>query len=80
MPGGEATAFDGIEFDDELRWIDVFDDIAFLAMDLFAHGRRALALRFVNAYLETSGKYDGLPALRFYMVSRARPRPGDRPR
>ena len=68
---GTATAFDGIEFDDELRWIDVLDDIAFLAMDLLAHGQRALAFRFVNAYLETSGEYDGLPALRFYMVCRA---------
>ena len=69
--GGEATAFDGIEFDDELRWIDVLDDIAFLAMDLMAHGQRALAFRFINAYLEASGDYDGLPALRFYMVCRA---------
>ncbi len=68
---GEATAFDGIEFDDALRWIDVLDDIAFLAMDLLAHGQRALAFRFVNAYLEASGDYDGLPALRFYMVCRA---------
>jgi aminoglycoside phosphotransferase family enzyme/predicted kinase len=68
---GEATAFDGIEFDDELRWIDVLDDIAFLAMDLLANGQRALAFRFVNACLEASGDYDGLPALRFYMVSRA---------
>jgi len=69
--GDEAAAFDGIEFDDELRWIDVLDDIAFLAMDLLAQGQRALAFRFVNAYLETSGDYDGLPALRFYMVRRA---------
>ena len=68
---GEATAFDGIEFDDELRWIDVLDDIAFLAMDLLAHGQRALAFRFINAYLEASGDYDGLPALRFFMVCRA---------
>jgi uncharacterized protein len=69
--GDEATAFDGIEFDPELRWIDVLNDIAFLAMDLLAHGERALAFRFVNAYLEADGDYDGLPALRFYMVYRA---------
>ena len=59
--GGEVTAFDGIEFDDELRWIDVLDDISFLAMDLLAHGQRALAFRFVNAYLAVSGDYDGIP-------------------
>ena len=68
---GAATAFDGIEFNDELRWIDVLDDISFLAMDLLAHGQPSLAFRFVNAYLEASGDYDGLPALRFYMVCRA---------
>lgn len=68
---GEATAFDGIEFDDELRWIDVLHDIAFLAMDLLAHGQHRLAFRFVNAYLEASGDYDGLPALRFYLICRA---------
>jgi len=69
--GEEATAFDGIEFDPELRWIDVLDDVAFLAMDLLAHGQRGLAFRFINAYLEASGDYDGLPALRFFMVCRA---------
>ena len=69
--GDEATAFDGIEFDAELRWIDVLDDVAFLAMDLLAHAQRGLAFRFMNAYLEASGDYDALPALRFYMVSRA---------
>jgi aminoglycoside phosphotransferase family enzyme/predicted kinase len=69
--GDGATAFDGIEFDDELRWIDVLNDIAFLAMDLMAHGQRGLAFRFVNAYLEVSGDYDGLPALRYYLVCRA---------
>ena len=69
--GDEATAFDGIEFDPELRWIDVLNDIAFVAMDLMAHGERGLAFRFVNSYLEATGDYDGLPALRFYLVGRA---------
>jgi aminoglycoside phosphotransferase family enzyme/predicted kinase len=68
---GEATAFDAIEFDPELRWIDVANDTAFLAMDLLAHGRRRLAFGFINAYLEESGEFDGLAGLRFYMVCRA---------
>ena len=69
--GDRATAFDGIEFDAELRWIDVLEDIAFLAMDLLAHGRRDFAFRLLDAYLEATGDHDGVPALRFYLVSRA---------
>jgi aminoglycoside phosphotransferase family enzyme/predicted kinase len=69
--GGELTAFDGIEFDDGLRFIDVLSDAGFLAMDLQAHRRPDLATVFLNAYLEVTGDYDGLPVLRFYMVYRA---------
>ena len=69
--GDDVTAFDGIEFDPALRWIDVLSDSAFFAMDLIAHGRRDFAYRFLNAYLEHSGDYAGLPVLRFYMVYRA---------
>jgi len=68
---GDVAAFDGIEFDPALRWIDVIDDIAFPAMDLLAHGRRDLAWRFVNAWLDRSGDHAGLPVLRFSMVYRA---------
>ena len=68
---GESTAFDGLEFDAELRWIDVMDDMAFPAMDLLANGRRDLAFRFINAYFAASGDYDGLPVLRYAMVCRA---------
>lgn len=68
---GQATAFDGIEFDAEMRWIDVLDDVAFLAMDLLANQRRDLAFRLINAYLAASGDYGGLPALRYFMVCRA---------
>jgi len=64
-------AFDAIEFDPALRWIDPLDDAAFLAMDLLAHGRRDLAFAFLDCYLERSGEHAGLPALRFFLVSRA---------
>jgi len=69
--GEEVTAFDCIEFDPALRWIDVLSDAGFLVMDLLAHGRRDLAFRFLNAYLEHSGDYAGASVLRFYMVYRA---------
>jgi len=69
--GDDVTAFDCIEFDPGLRWIDVASDIAFLAMDLLAHGRRDLAYRFLDAWLAASGDHDALPVLRYYMAYRA---------
>lgn len=69
--GDEATAFDCIEFDPALRWIDVMSDVAFLTMDLKAHGRPDLAFGFLDAYLQRSGDYGGLRVLRFYEVYRA---------
>jgi uncharacterized protein len=67
----DVTAFDCIEFNPALRWIDVMSDVAFLGMDLLAHGRRDLAFGFLNAYLEASGDYAGIGVLRFYLVYRA---------
>jgi aminoglycoside phosphotransferase family enzyme/predicted kinase len=68
---GRTVVFDGIEFNDDLRWIDVISEVAFMAMDLHAHQLPALAHRFVNRYLEASGDYDGASVLRYYMVYRA---------
>ncbi len=69
--GGCAVPFDCIEFDPALRWIDMMSEVAFLVMDLFAHGLPALAWRLLNACLEASGDYEGLAVLRFYLVYRA---------
>jgi aminoglycoside phosphotransferase family enzyme/predicted kinase len=69
--GDDAVAFDAIEFDPELRWIDVLEDVAFPVMDLLAHGRRDLAFRLLDGWLEDSGDFDGLPALRYFLVVRA---------
>jgi hypothetical protein len=43
-----------------LRWIDVMNEVAFLAMDLHAANRADLARRFLNTYLEFSRNYGGL--------------------
>jgi len=67
----EVTAFDCLEFDPALRWIDVMSDVAFLTMDLKANGRSDLAFRFLDAYLQCSGDYAGVQVLRFYEVYRA---------
>jgi aminoglycoside phosphotransferase family enzyme/predicted kinase len=68
---GQLTAFDCLEFDPALRWIDTISEVAFLAMDLQARQRHDLAHAFVDAYLEASGDADGLPLLRRYAVYRA---------
>jgi len=64
-------AFDCIEFSPGLRWIDTLSDIAFLVMDLHDRGQAALASRFLNAYLEQAGDYEGVVLLPFYLVYRA---------
>ena len=66
-----ATPFDGIEFSERLRWIDVMSDISFFVVDCMAHGRRDFAARFLNAYLEQTGDYEGMAIIRFYEVYRA---------
>lgn len=68
---GRPVPFDCIEFNDELRWIDVMNEVAFVVMDLCDRGRPDLGWRFLNRYLEASGDYAGLAVLRFYLVYRA---------
>ena len=64
-------AFDGIEFSERLRWIDVINDVAFTVMDFQARGQPVLARRFLNRYLEFTGDYEGLGLLPFYQIYRA---------
>jgi hypothetical protein len=64
---GAPTAFDALEFDEELATTDVFYDLAFVLMDLLHRGLRAHANALLSAYLaggapeELSG-LDVLPA------------------
>lgn len=69
--GDEVTAFDCIEFDEGLRWTDTMADLGFAWMDLQARGRADLAQALLDAYLETSGDFDGLGLLRFFGAYRA---------
>ena len=68
---GGVEAFDCIEFDPALRWIDVLDDIAFAVMDFSARGRRDFAFRLLNLWLDLTGDHGALPGLRFAVVYRA---------
>ena len=60
---GELTIFDCIEFNEEMRWIDVMSEVAFVTMDFSDRGRPDFAHRFLNAYLEITGDYAGLTCL-----------------
>lgn len=68
---GKVTPFDSIEFNPELRWIDVVSEIAFLFIDLLHFGYEHYAYRFLNRYLQITGDYAGLSVLRYYLVYRA---------
>ena len=68
---GRITPFDCIEFNPQLRWIDVISEAAFLTMDLEDRGYPGLAYRFLNGYLQRSGDYEGVGLLRYYLVYRA---------
>jgi len=69
--GGRLLAFDALEFDPGLHWIDVANDLAFLWMDLRARGRDDLAAALLDGWLTVSGDFDALGVLRFYEVYRA---------
>lgn len=68
---GVPTPFDAIEFNPDLRWIDVMNELAFLMMDLLDHRLPRLAFHLLNVYLEATGDYAGVRVLRFYLVYRA---------
>jgi aminoglycoside phosphotransferase family enzyme/gluconate kinase len=68
---GRVTPFDCIEFNPQLRWIDVISEVAFLLMDLDGCGRSGFGWRFLNGYLQYGGDYTGLRVLRYYLVYRA---------
>jgi hypothetical protein len=68
---GAPAAFDAIEFNPALHWIDVLDDVAFTVMDFAARGSRALAFRLLNHWLDALGEHEAAPALRFAVAYRA---------
>lgn len=63
--------FDCIEFNESFRWTDVFNDLAFLTMDLEHFNLNDLSHLLLNQYLEHTGDYDGVLLLKFYQSYRA---------
>ncbi|RME81326.1 MAG: hypothetical protein D6771_08480, partial [Zetaproteobacteria bacterium] len=68
---GEPIPFDCIEFNDDFRFIDVMNDVAFLVMDLDARKHPAFGLRFLSVWLEQTGDYAGLALLDLFRFYRA---------
>jgi uncharacterized protein len=66
-----VVPFDGIEFNEDFRCIDVANEIAFTLLDLLDHGRPGLAHWLLNEWLTYSGDFDALAVLRYYLVYRA---------
>lgn len=68
---GRVRLFDCLEFSEELRWIDVANEMAFTYVDLLDHGQPGLANWFVDEMLSRSGDYASVRLLPFYAVYRA---------
>jgi aminoglycoside phosphotransferase family enzyme/predicted kinase len=68
---GSLAAFDGLEFDPGLRFIDVANDLAFLTMDLAVHGRIDLRRETLQAWLEASGDFQAVTLLPYFELYRA---------
>jgi hypothetical protein len=62
---------DCLEFDDRLRYVDVLDDAAFLAMDLEHLGGPEVGRRFLEAYQKASGESHPPGLAHHYMAYRA---------
>jgi aminoglycoside phosphotransferase family enzyme/predicted kinase len=66
-----VMAFDAIEFNDALRWVDVASDIAFTWMDLWHIGQAGLAHVLLSEWLDASGDVNAPAVLPFFAVYRA---------
>jgi hypothetical protein len=69
--GSEVLPFDAIEFNDELRWIDVASDLAFCWMDLLDHGQPGLANVLLSEWLDASGDVSAPSVWSFFASYRA---------
>jgi uncharacterized protein len=67
----ELAIVDCVEFDPGLRTLDVADDLAFLVMDLCAHGAEAAAHELIAAYGRAGGDCGRDELVWFFAVHRA---------
>jgi uncharacterized protein len=69
--GTRLVPFDCLEYEPAFRWIDVADEVAFLASDLCARERPLHAHALLSGYLAESGDYHACRVLRLYEAHRA---------
>lgn len=62
---------DCVEFDLDMRTLDVADDLAFLAMDLVALGGERFVLRLIDSYRAAGGDCGSNALLSFFAAHRA---------
>lgn len=67
----DISIVDCIEFNERFRYADPVADIAFLSMDLRAHGYEEAARYLLNGYFEAAGDDDGRNLIRLYTAYRA---------
>lgn len=70
-PPSDLAIIDCIEFNERFRFADPVADMAFLVMDLIAHGRRDLGEAFIQEYFRVTGDEEGQAPLPFYVSYRA---------
>jgi len=68
---GEITIVDCIEFSPRYACADPVSDVAFLAMDLRAHGAWSEARALLRAYFDASGDEDGRALVPLYVAYRS---------
>lgn len=66
-----VSIYDCIEFNDRFRYVDIANDVAFLAMDLDFHGRPDLANYFIRRMAERLADSAMLRLIDFYKCYRA---------
>jgi aminoglycoside phosphotransferase family enzyme/predicted kinase len=70
-PDDRCVIVDCIEFNERFRFADPIADVAFLVMDLLAHGRRDLAQVLGDEYCRAAGDDEGRALLPIYAAYRA---------
>jgi len=71
IEGERISVVDCVEFDRELRTLDVADDLAFLVMDLTALGGEHVASQLLDAYRAAGGQCGDAALVAFFAAHRA---------